>query len=433
MTYRGYLRLVIPLTLSTVTVPLLGAVDTALVGHLPDIHAISGVAISTVIFNTLYWLFGFLRVSTTSFTAQAMDCPIKLKAAIIRPLMIALLLGIVFVLCQSFIFKYFMRFSRPEEETIGYAKRYFDILIYGAPFTLLNYVFIGFLMGRAYVKSVLFLQVFVNVLNIVLAIVLVWLFQFNVEGVAISTLIAQISMAIISVILIKKEFSFSTSFEELRSFLSMNSLKAIFGVNSDLMIRTICLLIVTNLFFAKGSELGIGILAANSILFQVQYLMAYVYDGFANAASILSGKAKGSCDIALYHKVVKYAFWSSLGISILISLVWLGFDQLILGLFTNQEDVLEIALEYRYWLFVFPFIASLGLVVYGVFCGIGYTSSIRNSMIFSVIIWLVTSYFLIPNFGNNGLWISFLAFCFGRSLLVCWLPKSCMKVNENRE
>lgn len=424
ITFRNYLLLVIPLTLSTITVPILGAIDTALVGHLPNPSFIAGVTISTIIFNTLYWVFGFLRISTTSFTAQALDNLNHLKRAFLRPLFIALLLGLLFIIGKSFIFDVFIKFSNPSTEVYFYAKEYFDILIFGAPFTLINYVLIGFLMGRSHVKLVLYLQVFINIINILLSILFVWYFNMDVKGVALSTLLAQMSTMMIATVLVYKMGMFDISIEELKVYFSWSSLKEIIMINSDLMIRTICLLTVINLFISHSTALGTEILAANSILFQVQYLMAYIYDGFANAASILSGQAKGKKDIHLYDQTIKYAVVSGCGISLFLSLMWIILDQYILGLFTNQANILAIAIEYSIWMAIFPILVSMGLMIYGIFCGINYTSSIRNSMIIAVIIWLISSYFLIPNLGNDGIWIAYLLFCLARSLLIFWLNSS---------
>lgn len=424
ITFQNYLLLVIPLTLSTITVPILGAIDTALVGHLPNPSFIAGVTISTIIFNTLYWLFGFLRISTTSFTAQALDNLNHLKSAFLRPLFIALLLGTLFIIGKSLIFDVFIKLSNPSAEVYFYAKEYFDILIFGAPFTLINYVLIGFLMGRSHVKIVLYLQLLINAVNIILSILFVWYFNMNIKGVALSTLLAQISTMIIATTLVYRMGMFDISIDDLKEYFSWVSLKEIILINSDLMIRTICLLTVINLFISNSTSLGTEILAANSILFQIQYLMAYIYDGFANAASILSGQAKGKKDIHLYNQTIKYAIVSGCGISLFLSLAWIIFNQNILGLFTNQANILALAIEYSIWMAIFPIVVSMGLMIYGVFCGINYTSSIRNSMIIAVVIWLISSFLLIPNFGNDGIWISFLLFCLARSLLVFWLNLS---------
>lgn len=424
VTFKRYLLLVVPLTLSTITVPLLGAVDTALVGHLPNPSFIAGVTISTVIFNTLYWLLGFLRISTTSFAAQALDNQAQLSSAFVRPLFIALILGGLFILFRSMIFESFIQISSPSPEVYLYAKQYYEILIFGAPFTLINYVIIGFLMGKSHVKLVLYLQLFINLANICLSVILVWYFHLNVKGVAIATLLAQIGTTVIGLILINRMRVIKLTLDELKSYLSPSSLREIILINGDLLIRTICLLIVTNLFISYSSDLGVEVLAANSILFQVQYLMAYVYDGFANAISILSGQSKGLKNSKLYNKVAGYAVISGIGVSLVLTLIWLGFDSYILRVFTNQDSILTLALTYSNWLAFFPISIAMGLMIYGLFCGINYVSSIRNSMIISVIIWMLSSSILIPHYGNNGLWLSFILFCLARSLLILWLPIS---------
>lgn len=424
MSYWKYLGLVFPLVLSSITVPLLGAVDTALVGHFPKPAYISGVAIGAVIFSSLYWLFGFLRISTTSFTAQALEDENALQAALIRPLSIAISLGLFFIVFQTLIFDLFIKVTSPEVDVINVAKDYFSILIWGAPFTLINYVLLGFLMGRARMKWVLYLQLLTNGLNILISVCLVHFFQWKVEGVAVGTLIAQVISTFVGVKLVFEILPGTLTSEKIYTFLDLKALKSVMLVNRDLMIRTICLLIVTNLFLAESSAQGIDFLAANSILFQVQYIISYFYDGFANAGSILSGRAKGARDFELYQKTVGYIIISYFFLTLFLVVAWFCLKSQILGLFTDQNNILFLAIKYAHWLTVFPIIVGPGLLIYGVFCGISYTQSIRDSMILGVLIWLVSAYVFIPVFGNNGIWLSFILFCLGRSLLILWLPKS---------
>ncbi|NUF49604.1 MATE family efflux transporter [Gilliamella sp. ESL0250] len=423
--FKGYLALVIPFIISTITTPLLGVVDTALVGHLPNPAFIAGIAVGTVIFNTLYWLFGFLRVSTTGFAAQALDDPILLRASLIRPLFIAILLGIIFIICQSVIFNTAMQIIKPNQDVKHHAHTYFTILIWGAPFVLINYVLVGWLMGMAKIKAVLFLQVLINLLNIVMAMILVWGFQFDVSGVAFATLSAQIICTLLGIWFIYRYLPKAKQKTDLATILSWQSLKGVILVNSNLMIRTICLLIVTNHFISIGSSFSTEILAANAVLFQIHYLMAYLFDGFANASSVFSGKAKGTKDITLYSQTLRWSKLACIICPILLVAIWLTLDTTIIKLLTNQIDIIDICLQYQPWLIIFPIVVAGGLIYYGVFSGISYTSSIRDSMILSLILWLVSQYICVPIWGNNGLWLSYILFSLGRTLfLVIWIKKS---------
>ncbi|MWP62930.1 MATE family efflux transporter [Gilliamella sp. Pas-s25] len=423
--FKDYLALVIPFIISTITTPLLGVVDTALVGHLPNPAFIAGIAVGTVIFNTLYWLFGFLRVSTTGFAAQALDDPILLRASLIRPIFIAIVLGIIFIICQSVIFNAAMQIIKPNQDVQHHARTYFAILIWGAPFVLINYVLVGWLMGMAKIKAVLFLQVLINLLNIVMAMILVWGFHFDVSGVAFATLSAQIICTLLGIWFIYHYLPKAKQKTNFATILSWQSLKGVILVNSNLMIRTICLLIVTNHFISIGSSFSTETLAANAVLFQIHYLMAYLFDGFANASSVFSGKAKGTKDITLYNQTLRWSKLACIICPILLVAIWLPLGTTIIKLLTNQTDIIDICMQYQLWLIIFPIVVAGGLIYYGVFSGISYTSSIRDSMILSLLLWLVSQYICVPIWGNNGLWLSYILFSLGRTLfLVIWIKKS---------
>lgn len=423
--FKNYLALVIPFIISTITTPLLGVVDTALVGHLPNPAFIAGIAVGTVIFNTIYWLFGFLRVSTTGFSAQALDDPILLRSSLIRPLFIAILLGIVFIIFQSLIFNTAMQLIKPNEEVKHHAHTYFTILIWGAPFVLINYVLVGWLMGMAKIKAVLFLQVLINLLNIVMAATLVWGFHFDIQGVAFATLSVQIICTLLGIWFIYAYLPKTEQKTDFKAILSWQSLKGVILVNTNLMIRTICLLIVTNHFISIGSRFNTEVLAANAVLFQIHYLMAYLFDGFANASSVFSGKAKGTKDITLYNQTLRWSLLSCFICPVVLIAIWLGFDSMIIRLLTNQTDIINLCTEYQYWLIVFPIVVAGGLIYYGVFSGISYTSSIRDSMILALLLWFIAQYLFVPIWGNHGLWLSYILFSAGRTLfLVIWIKKS---------
>ena len=250
--FKDYLKLVIPFILSTITTPLLGVVDTALVGHLPNPAFIAGIAIGTVIFNTIYWLFGFLRVSTTGFAAQALDDCLLLRSSLIKPLFIAIFLGLIFIIFQKLIFCASMYIIQPSQDVQHYADLYFSILIFGAPFVLINYVLVGWLMGISKVKAVLFLQVFINLLNIIMAMLFVWWMHWDIQGVAFATLIAQICCTLVGIWFIYRYLPRTKQKIDIKSILSWQSLKGVILVNTNLMIRTICLLTVTNHFISIG-------------------------------------------------------------------------------------------------------------------------------------------------------------------------------------
>ncbi|KAE8558015.1 MATE family efflux transporter, partial [Paenibacillus polymyxa] len=289
--HRAYLALAIPLIISTITTPLLGAVDTAVIGHLSHSAYLGGVAVGTLIFNTLYWLFGFLRVSTSAFTAQAAGAQNNDQgiAALMRPLAIALLISAVFIVLQKPILLASLQLIHPAQDVAEQAAIYFNIRIWGAPLTLVNYVLLGWLMGLSRVKATLFLQISMNVINMLLAIVFTQVMHWNVAGVASATLIAEALACVLGLVLvfrspIWREWKRSGK-RNWREWFGASELKSVMATNLDLIIRTACLLTMFNLFTARSASFGTDQLAANAILLQIHYIMAYFFDGFANASS----------------------------------------------------------------------------------------------------------------------------------------------------
>ncbi len=420
LTHASYLSLVGPFVFSTITTPLMGAVDTAVVGRLPNASYLGGVAIGAVIFSTLYWLFGFLRVSTSGFAAQAAGALDEEAAlwAFLRPLSMAIFIGALFVLLQDFILQGALRLTAPALDVAEQVSVYFRILIWGAPFLLSYYVLLGWLMGMVRMKEVLLLQVVANVLNMALAVLLVQGAGWGVAGAAWATLTAQIMSALAAGVFVWRHSRLRECKICWRNLWDAQALRQMVSVNGDLMLRTICLLAMTNLFTRTGASFGTEMLAANAVLFQIQYIMAYFFDGFANASSVWSGKAKGSGDISAFKKLLCLSGqWSFLAALLLGGLYWRG-GEWILPWFTEIPEVIVLSRTYSAWLVLFPFAAAVGLVFYGVFTGASWTGPVRNSTIGALLVFVSAHEVLVPLYGNHGLWGSFLLFTAGRSVFL---------------
>ncbi|MED4760736.1 MATE family efflux transporter [Priestia megaterium] len=433
MNHRTYLTLAIPLTISTMTTPLLGAVDTAVVGQLSAPAYIAGVAVGTLIFNTLYWVFGFLRVSTSAFAAQANGAsdPDQGVLALSRPFLLALIVGMLFILLQWPIEHAALLVISPDADVSRFAVEYFRIRIWGAPFILMNYVILGWLMGMAKIKESLCLQILTNVLNMLLAILFVHVFSFDVQGVATATLIAEVTAFILGLFIILKVSPFKWKMPSIQALIDTNSTKRMFNVNKDLFIRTICLLVVINMFTAKGASFGTEFLAANAVLFQIHYIMAYFFDGFANASSILVGKAVGSNDKELFKKTLTLSRQWSIITAVIIASLYALFQKQVVGLFTNLPDVIELSLTYGVWLIIYPFVACFGLVLYGVFTGATEIAPVRNSMIYAMVVYIIIQITATPIWHNHGLWLAFITYTIGRSgFLVMYTPRLNKKLVE---
>lgn len=427
--HRAYLALALPLTISTITTPLLGAADTAIIGHLNNPAYLGGVAVGTLIFNTLYWLFGFLRVSTSAFTAQAVGSGDKDEgiAALIRPLIIALFIGMVFIALQKPILSAALYFIQPEPDVSIQAAQYFNIRIWGAPLTLINYVLIGWLMGLSRLKATLFVQILMNVLNIALDLVFVQLFHWNVAGVAASTLIAEGTACVLGILLIVRSQMWKQWRKDKTSrwmeWFRVSEWKKMMSANGNLMIRTACLLAMFNLFTSQSAGFGTNMLAANAILLQIHYIMAYFFDGFGNASSIYAGQARGAGSVQLLRRTLKLSWIWTVVAALSMSFVYWWIKQPTIAFFTEHVVVQDLANTYSYWLVWFPVSAGFGLVFYGVFTGMTITYPIRNSMLISLVLFLLALASIVPSYHNNGLWLSFLVFALGRSVfLVLYIP-----------
>ncbi|WP_342489620.1 MATE family efflux transporter [Bacillus sp. FSL M8-0049] len=417
MNHRAYLALAIPLTISTMTTPLLGAVDTAVVGQLANPAYIGGVAVGSLIFSTLYWLFGFLRVSTSAFAAQANGAQNEELGvlAFLRPFFVAVIVGLCFIALQWPIIQSAFLVISPDADVRQFAADYFHIRIWGAPFTLMNYVILGWLMGMAKMKEALSLQILINVMNMALAFLLVHVFSFAVKGVAAATLISELTAFVLGAWIIMKQSSNGFQMPSIKKIMDTQAVQKMFHVNKDLFIRTICLLVVINMFTAKGASFGTELLAANAILFQIHYIMAYLFDGFANASSILVGRSVGANDRTLYERTLTLSRQWALVMACVIAAVYFLLKEPILSLFTNLPHLLDVTLRYADWLVLYPFAACFGLVIYGVFTGATEIAPVRNSMLFAMILFIVVQTAVTPLWHNHGLWFAFIIYTVGRS------------------
>ena len=424
---KQYFKLVIGFTLSTLTTPLLGSIDTAVVGQLTNPAYIGGVALGGTIFNTIYWILGFLRVSTSGYSAMAYGSKNKKDQTLtlFRPMIVSIIIGLLFLLFQDTILWSATHFYNSTPEIMENMQKYYKILIWGAPFVLTNYSILGWIMGRRKIKECIILQFLTNLINIALDIYFVNELNLKVEGVAYATLIAQIFTTLLSFIIIffkknKDELEIIKNIKniQLKEILDVKTAKTVGRVNTDLIIRTICLMIVTNIFMEQGSLYGAVVLAANSILFQIQYLISYIFDGISNANSVFIGNSIGEKNNKKIDWTIKKAKEMCFVISIFLMIIILFFGDGLISLFSNNQEVILTAIKFKIWLLIFIPSISVGLVFYGIFTGGANTRFVRNSMLQSLVLFAVVYIIGIPNLQNHGLWLSFVLFSLGRSLFL---------------
>jgi len=406
-----------PFIFSTITQPLLGAVDIAVIGRLANENYISGIAIGALIFNTLYWMFGFLRVSSTGYSAQSTYKTLKENSDIfLRPVFMAVCISIIFLIFQKTIFNTSMKFIAPMEEIQNVSYIYFKILINGAPFVLFNYVVLGWLMGKGDIKGSLVMQIGGNILNIVLDIIFVLIMNYGVEGVAYATLISQVFSTILGLYFIIPYGYFKHI--DIRSILNKNEFMNIISLNKNLMVRTFFLLMHNNMIMAASSGLGADILAANSILLQILSLISYAFDGIANTSSVFAGRARGLKDNNMMKDVWKKNLQWGMVFVFLLTIIYISGSKNVILTFTNIEKIVRLSEKYSYWIALYPITAFLGLTYYGIFTGSNMTLPVAQSTFLAFLIFTVSWKFIIPEFGNNGVWASLIIFYFCRGIFL---------------
>lgn len=416
-----YIKILIPFVLSTMTQPLLGAVDTAVAGRLNDPAYIAGVSVGSVVFNTIYWIFGFLRVNTTSLSAIALGSGKKEDRAFafFQPLFIALTIAFIILLLQKIIILYCKNAFDLETKAFDSLNIYYNILIWGAPFLLSNYVMLGWLMGQRKIKASLTMQITGNVLNMILDIILALILNMEVFGIALATLISQIVSFLIGLLFVIKYGNFGKiNLKKLKEIGNFSKIKDSLYSNLYLMLRTVCLIIQINIFTAKSSSLGTIAISSNSILLQIQSVISYMFDGIANTSSVYSGKSFGAEDLNLLKgTIIKNIKYSSIFIIILTS-IYLIFNKNFINLFTDNLEVLNYSYKYYFWVALYPVVSAVGLTFYGIFTGASFNKPVFISTFLSLCLFLAVLFLTFDKFKNNGLWISLLAFYFGRSVFL---------------
>ncbi len=423
---KQILRLAIPNIISNLSVPLLGVVDTAILGHLEEIYYLGALAVGGVIFNFIYWGFGFLRMGTTGLTAQAYGTKddTLVFLTLVRTLLIALGGGLLLILSQELIAVVSFSLIQGTEEVEQFAKEYFCIRIYAAPATLALYALHGWFLGVQNAKYPLILTVFVNVLNIIFNLIFVYKLGMKSDGVALGTVIAQYSGLILGVILYLRKYSaYSIKINRLLLF-EKTALKRIFVVNTDIFIRTLSLIFVFSYFMAKSATEGDTILAVNSILMQLINILAFGVDGFAFAAESLVGKYIGARDKQNLKKTIDYSFLWGIGLGGVISLCFWLFDESILRVFTDKEDIILLCMSYMAWIIIAPLTNSFCFIWDGIFIGATATAPMRNSMLFCTFLIFLPAYLLLrDSLGNHSLWLALTVFMVMRGVTLTFYSR----------
>lgn len=407
ITHGRVLRIAGPIVLSNVTVPLLGAVDTAVIGQLGDPASLGAVGIGAVILATLYWAFGFLRMSTSGLAAQAHGAgdAAERTAVLIRAVTIGAAAGMALVLAQVLLFGAAFRVAPASPEVEALARDYLEIRIWGAPATIALYALTGWLVGLGRTQGVLVLQLWQNGLNIVLDLWFVLGLGWGVPGVAFATLIAEWTGVLLALWLARDALG-SALRPALARLGDRVALRLMFSASRDIMARTILLQLSFTSFVFLGARFGDVTLAANQVLMQFLEITAYALDGFAFAAEALVGQAIGARSVAETRAAGRICMQWGFGGAAVLAIVFALTGPWIIDLMTTSPEVREVARGYLPWLVAAPLIGVAAWIYDGIFIGALLTGDMLRAMLLSVLVYALALALLVPLAGNHGLWAS---------------------------
>ena len=426
--HKEILSLAIPSIVTNITVPLLGLVDVAIVGHMGDASYIGAIAVGTMMMNVICWLFGFLRMGTSGMTSQAYGRGDSKEAATILFQAIALgaAIGILFVLFQPLLLRLFLFFMRPSDEIRAFASVYFHVCVFGLPAALVMYGLTGWFIGMQDTRTPMTVSIFQNIVNIMTSLLLVYLFGMKVEGVALGTLTAQYSGLLLALYILRRKYAshyqllfsqFTLKPGDYSSFSYKHTLNRFFRVNRDIFLRTLFLVAVNAAFTSVGSRQGDVILAVNTLLFQFFTLYSYIMDGFAYAGEAICGKYYGAGNMPSFHACIRRLFaWGVIMTVVYTAAYYFGAND-ILHVLSNEQTVIEASEPYLLWVALIP-VAGMGAFIWdGVFIGITDSRGMLLSCFVAAIVFAIMLSLFFTTMGNHALWLALLSYLLARGVM----------------
>lgn len=413
------LRLAIPNIVSNITVPLLGMIDMAIVGHMGNKSYIGAVAIGSTIFNFIYWNFGFLRMGTSGFAAQAYGRRDFAEAmlTLARSVSVGLIIAVLLIILQYPVGKLAFYFIQPSEAVAPLSWQYFTILIWAAPATLGLYSLKGWFIGMQNSRTPMVIAIAINILNILFSLLFVYVFEMKIAGVALGTALAQYSGVAMALFMLRRGYRKLFPKLNRKNIFLMNEMLRFFSVNGNIFLRTLCMIAVFTFFTSASSRMGDTILAVNSLLMQLFMLFSYIMDGFAYAAEALVGKYFGAKNISLLKQTIRQLLQWGLALALCFTLLYALFGNQILRLLTNEQEVLAAAKDYFYWVLLVPLVGFSAFLWDGIFIGAAAAKAMRNAIFVATAVFFILFYLLNPIYGVHALWVAFLSFLILRGLL----------------
>ena len=425
---RQILRLALPSIVSNITVPLLGMIDVAIVGHMGSPVYIGAVAVGSMIFNLVYWLFGFLRMGSSGLTAQALGRRnlTEVTRLLVRSVSIALGIALLLIILQIPLKWLMFWLIGPTPDVAPFASTYFNIVIWGAPASLALFCLMGWYIGMQNTRIPMFVSIMQNVVNILASLTLVYGLGMKIEGVALGTVIAQYAGLLMAVGLLVRYYG--KILRGKRQAVDHSPHASLFKVNRDIFLRTLCLVAVNLFFTSAGARQGAVILSVNTVLMQLYLFFSYFMDGFAYAGEALGGKAYGANNASAFHETLHRLWMWMLIVTSAYTLLYMLGGHWIVALLTDEPQVLEASHEYLWWAWLIPAAGCVAFIWDGIFIGMTATRGMLASSFFSALVFFAVYLLTVSVFGNHGLWLAQIAYLAMRGILqTIWYRQKLMK------
>lgn len=413
---RQVLAIALPAIVSNLTTPLLSLVDLAIVGHLGSPVFIAAIALGGTVFSSIYWLFAFLRMGTSGTVAQAYGAKDQhsISENFYRPMLIASALGIVLIAANGPLGDFVIGIMSDDDSAMVYAREYFDVLIYGAPATLVFYVINGYLIGTQNSRFAMWLSFIINISNIAASLIAVYLFGLGIKGVALGTLVSQWIGVTVG-------FSYIFFHDKplrvrLKALFNLHGMSRYFSINFDIFLRTLCLVAVTVWFTRSGAKQGDVMLSVNALLMQLFIMFSYFMDGFAYSAEALVGKFTGAKDQKSVDESIKWIIKICSVIAAVFTVTYLFFGKNILALLTSEPEVLSVSNDYLIWSAAIPATSFLAFIFDGAFIGMTHSRWMLYTVGIGMIVFFAIYFAAFNALGNHGLWIAFISYLLTRSI-----------------
>lgn len=429
---RKILQIALPSIVSNITVPLLGLIDVTIVGHLGSAAYIGAIAVGGMLFNIIYWIFGFLRMGTSGMTSQAygrhdLD---EVARLLLRSVGVGTGIAGVLLLLQIPIEHLAFACIQTSEEVRQLASTYFRICIWGAPAVLGLYSFAGWFIGMQNSRFPMFIAITQNLVNIGASLLLVYGLEMKIEGVALGTLIAQYAGLLMAYALWLRYYSPIRRRMQLQAFFDRAAMYRFFQVNRDIFFRTLCLVAVTVYFTSAGAAQGEVILAVNTLLMQLFTLFSYIMDGFAYAGEALAGKYIGARNRPALHQMVRQLFGWGIALSLGFTVLYGIGGQAFLGLLTDETSVIQASRDYFYWVLAIPLAGFAAFLYDGIFIGATATHLMLKAMVVASATFFLLYFSLHGSLGNHALWLAFLTYLALRGLLQGYWGRNILRPSD---